>query len=133
MQRGSDRLSFHRDNEMKAELRGQLRYGHPTRTAEWTDPEPAAEYDPEVVSGPEPPWHQPGRVNTLHYELARNLGRTPFPAKPGRLRSALRDKHAPDELIERLRELPGDIKYANAHELAEALVQASERAEEKEA
>src|SRR6478735_2131974 len=30
MQRGSDRLSVHRDDEMKHELQGLLRSGHPT-------------------------------------------------------------------------------------------------------
>lgn len=127
MQRGSDRLSAHRDDEMKAELRGQLQSGHPTRTAEWYDPEPAAEDDPEVAHGPVNPRRSPSRVDALHYELARNLGRTSFPAKAGRLRAVLRDQHAPDTLIERLQELPGDVRYANAHELAEALVQTGER------
>ena len=38
MQRGSDRLSRHRDDEMKHELQGLLRSGHPTRSEEWNDP-----------------------------------------------------------------------------------------------
>jgi uncharacterized protein DUF2795 len=122
MQRGSDRLSAHRDDEMKAELRGQLQSGHPTRTAEWYDPEPAAEDDPEVALGPVNPRRSPSRVDALHRELARNLGRTSFPAGPGRLRAELRGRHAPDALVERLRELPGDARYAHARELAEALV-----------
>ncbi|WP_086871301.1 hypothetical protein [Streptomyces viridochromogenes] len=43
MQRGSDRLSVHRDDEMKHELQGLLRSGHPTRAEEWHDPEPSAD------------------------------------------------------------------------------------------
>ena len=54
----SDRLSVHRDDEMKHALQGLMRSGHPTRTAEWHDPEPAAEDDPEVWRGPV----VPGRV-----------------------------------------------------------------------
>ncbi|MEV5463471.1 hypothetical protein AB0L17_35825 [Streptomyces cellulosae] len=50
MQRGSDRLSVHRDDEMKHELQGLLRSGHPTRSEEWHDPEPAAEDDPEAAA-----------------------------------------------------------------------------------
>lgn len=52
MQRGSDRLSRHRDDEMKHELQGLLRSGHPTRSEEWHDPEPTAEDDPEIWGGP---------------------------------------------------------------------------------
>ncbi|GHH88650.1 hypothetical protein GCM10018793_69080 [Streptomyces sulfonofaciens] len=128
MQRGSDRLSVHRDEEMKAELRGLLTSGHPTRSEEWHDPEPSAEDDPEVAGGPVTPQRSPGAVDALHYELARNLGRAAFPAKPGRLRAALRDRHAPDELAEQLKALPGDVKYTNAHEVAEALVRARREA-----
>ena len=126
MQRGSDRLNVHRDDEMKAELRGWLQSGHPTRTEEWHDPEPLAEDDPEVAAGPVTPQRAPGPVEALHYELARILGRGPFPAGPEELRSALRARYAPDDLVERLRALPSDAVYANAHELAVALVRAGE-------
>ena len=65
-------------------------------------------------------------TEALHYELARILGRGPFPAGPEELRSALRARYAPDDLVERLRALPSDAVYANAHELAVALVRAGE-------
>lgn len=126
MQRGSDRLSVHRDEEMKAELRGWLQSGHPTRTEEWHDPEPFADDDPEVAAGPVTPQRSPGPVGRLHYELARYLGRSSFPAGPDELRSVLRGKHAPDTLVEGLDLLSTDRTYANAHELAEALVRAGE-------
>jgi Protein of unknown function (DUF2795) len=122
MQRGSDRMSVHRDEEMKAELRGQLQSGHPTRVEEWNAPEPSADDDPEVAWGPVTPQRSPDAVGALHYELARHTGRTPFPAKPGRLRAVMRERHAPEELVERLRALPGDTRYANAREVAEAVV-----------
>jgi hypothetical protein len=130
MQRGSDRLSPHRDDEMKAELRGQLQSGHPTRTEEWNDPEPSAEDDPPAAEGPVDPTRGPGEIDTLQYDLARNLGRSSFPAKPGRLRAALRDRHAPDDLVDRLQELPGDVTYGNAREVARALVRTGEGAQE---
>ncbi|CAM5256356.1 hypothetical protein SANTM175S_01984 [Streptomyces antimycoticus] len=38
MQRGSDRLSVHKDDEMKHELQGLIRSGRPTRAEEWHDP-----------------------------------------------------------------------------------------------
>lgn len=123
MQRGSDRLNVHRDDEMKHELQGLLRSGHPTRTEEWHDPEPTADDDPAIWAGPvtPTPWSA-GSVASVRYELARILGRTAFPARPGELIDALRDRHAPDALVEPLERLPRSARYGSAQELAEAVV-----------
>src|SRR5882724_5533034 len=51
MERGSNRLSVHRDEEMKHELQGLLRSGRSTRTEEWNDPEPTADDDDPVIAG----------------------------------------------------------------------------------
>ncbi|MFD7401740.1 DUF2795 domain-containing protein [Streptomyces sp. NPDC059866] len=117
MQRGSDRLSVHRDEEMKHELQGLLRSGHPTRTEEWNDPEPVAEDDPRIAGGPA----MPGSLAEIRLELGRILGRSAFPAGPGELMNALRRRNAPDALIEPLRRLPRSARYGNVQELAEAL------------
>ncbi|MGW2640511.1 DUF2795 domain-containing protein [Streptomyces sp. NPDC001348] len=122
MQRGSDRLSVHRDDEMKHELQGLLRSGHPTRTEEWHDPEPAAEDDPEVWGGPVAPGRSGATLETVRFELARNLGRSAFPAGPADLARALRRKNAPDALIEAVARLPREDRYGTVQELAEALV-----------
>jgi hypothetical protein len=122
MQRGSDRLSVHRDEEMKHQLQGLLRSGHPTRTEEWHDPEPTADDDPPVAGGPVTPGAAPGSVASVRLELARLLGRTSFPAGPRELIGALRSRHAPDALVEPLEHLPRKARYATAQELAEALV-----------
>jgi hypothetical protein len=127
MQRGSDRLSVHRDEEMKHELQGLLRSGHPTRSEEWHDPEPSADDDPQLAGGPVTPGRAPASVETVRLELARLLGRTSFPAGPRELTRLLRDKHAPDVLIEPLERLPHKAHYATAHELAEAVVHAGQR------
>ncbi|MFJ1812620.1 MULTISPECIES: DUF2795 domain-containing protein [unclassified Streptomyces] len=121
MQRGSDRLSVHRDDEMKHELQGLLRSGHPTRTEEWHDPEPSAEDDPEIWGGPVVPGNPRATLETVRLELARILGRSPFPAGAGALAVGLRRKNAPDALVEAVRRLPGKDHYANVQELAEAL------------
>ncbi|WP_329139703.1 DUF2795 domain-containing protein [Streptomyces sp. NBC_00670] len=125
MQRGSDRLSVHRDDEMKHELQGMLRSGHPTRSEEWHDPEPTADDDPEVAGGPVAPGTA-GSLESVRYELARRLGRTAFPAGPAELIRALRRDNAPDALIAPLEGLPHKARYANAQELAEAVVEAAE-------
>jgi hypothetical protein len=121
MQRGSDRLSRHRDDEMKHELQGLLRSGHPTRTEEWHDPEPAAEDDPEVASGPVTPSRAPTSLESVRLDLARILSRGAFPADPHTLCRALRRGHAPDALVEQVERLPRGERYSNVQQLAEAL------------
>ncbi|MFD7480212.1 DUF2795 domain-containing protein [Streptomyces sp. NPDC059837] len=124
MQRGSDRLSVHRDEEMKHELRGLLRSGHPTRTEEWHDPEPTADDDPEIARGPVAPNRAPDSIETVRLELARFLSRTAFPSGPRDLANILRDKHAPDPLVEAVERRPHKARYATVHELAESVVRA---------
>ncbi|MFI9819683.1 DUF2795 domain-containing protein [Streptomyces sp. NPDC052013] len=126
MQRGSDRLNVHRDDEMKHELQGLLRSGHPTRTEEWHDPEPSAEDDPEVAYGPVTPSRGPTSLESVRLELARILGRSAFPAGPRELKRALDRSHAPDAMIEALERLPRQARYANVQELAEALTRSRE-------
>ncbi|MFD9007198.1 DUF2795 domain-containing protein [Streptomyces sp. NPDC059582] len=121
MQRGSDRLSVHRDEEMKHELQGLLRSGHPTRATEWHDPEPAADDDPQLWGGPVEPRRSGASVDTVRLELARVLGRRTFPATPGELVDVLRDRNAPDPLIEAVGTLPRPASYATVQELAEAV------------
>ncbi|MCQ9131815.1 MULTISPECIES: DUF2795 domain-containing protein [Streptomyces] len=122
MQRGSDRLSVHRDDEMKHELQGLLRSGHPTRTEEWHDPEPSAEDDPQVWGGPVVPGSPRASLEAVRLELARILGRSSFPAGPGALAVGLRRENAPDALVEAVQELPHKERYGNVQQLAEALV-----------
>ncbi|MFC8425573.1 DUF2795 domain-containing protein [Streptomyces sp. NPDC057236] len=126
MQRGSDRLSVHRDDEMKHELQGLLRSGHPTRTEEWHDPEPFADDDPEVAHGPVTPGRGPTSLESVRLELARILGRGAFPAGPRELMRALDRRYAPDALIEALERLPRQARYNSVQELAEALTRSRE-------
>ncbi|MEU5523737.1 DUF2795 domain-containing protein [Streptomyces sp. NPDC093250] len=126
MQRGSDRLNVHRDDEMKHELQGLLRSGHPTRTEEWNDPEPSADDDPEVAYGPVTPGRGPSSLESVRLELAKVLGRGVFPAGPRELIRDLDRRHAPDALIEALERLPREERYDNVQELAEALTRSRE-------
>ncbi|MFI9759664.1 DUF2795 domain-containing protein [Streptomyces sp. NPDC051963] len=121
MQRGSDRLSVHRDDEMKHELQGLLRSGHPTRTEEWHDPEPTAEDDPEIAGGPVAPGRTRASLAAVRLELARFLARGAFPAGPRELARELRRRYAPDALVEALERQPRSARYANVQELSEAL------------
>jgi hypothetical protein len=116
-------LSVHRDDEMKHELRGLLRSGHPTRTEDWNDPEPPAEDDPEVYRAPMLPWTS-GRPSsaTVRLELARSLTRHDFPAQPSELARVLRHGNAPDALVRQVSRLPRSTRYRNLLALAEAVV-----------
>ncbi|WP_369195010.1 DUF2795 domain-containing protein [Streptomyces djakartensis] len=126
MQRGSDRLSVHRDDEMKHELQGLLRSGHPTRAEDWHDPEPYAEDDPEVAYGPVTPSRAPSSLESVRLELARILGRRAFPASARELVRALRDRQAPDALVEAVERLPRKEHYGTVQELAQAMVRVRE-------
>ncbi|MEU6543113.1 DUF2795 domain-containing protein [Streptomyces sp. NPDC046859] len=122
MQRGSDRLSVHRDDEMKHELQGLLRSGHSTRAEEWHDPEPSAEDDPPVAGGPVAPGSSAASLEMVRLELARFLSRHVFPAGPRELVGELRRFHAPDVLVDPVGRLPRSERYANVQQLAEALM-----------
>ncbi|MCK8437570.1 DUF2795 domain-containing protein [Streptomyces sp. D2-8] len=131
MQRGSNRLSVHRDDEMKHELQGLLRSGHPTRSEEWHDPEPAAEDDPEVAHGPVTPSRAPTSLESVRLELARILGRRAFPASARELVRELRGHQAPDALVEALEGRPRQERYGTVQELAETLTRARETGPEE--
>ncbi|MFI9586706.1 DUF2795 domain-containing protein [Streptomyces sp. NPDC052236] len=120
MQRGSDRLSVRKDDEMKHELQGLLRSGHPTRVEEWHDPEPLADDDPAIAAGPVPTLGSLGPEDELGVELARHLGRTIFPATAQQLLRALNDRHAPARLIDLVSELPPKESYRSAHDVVRA-------------
>jgi hypothetical protein len=119
MQRGSDRLSFHKDDEMKHELKGLIRSGRPTRVEEWHDPEPGADDDPRVATGNVP--SGPADEVSLRFELARHLRRGAFPAKRGGLAHDLAEQHAPGDLTDMVRRLPGGRTYHNVQEVVDEL------------
>lgn len=121
MERGSNRLNVHRDDEMKHELKGMLRSGHSTRAEEWHDPEPGADDDPELAVGPVPTRGSFGDEEGLRYELARHFARTPFPAKRRQLVRTLHERNAPDRLIELVGGLPPHDTYTNVQSVMRAL------------
>ena len=126
MQRGSDQLSAHRDDEVKQEMQGWLKSGHPTRAEEWDDAEPGADDDPEVTERPVPPAGAGGREEAedeaLRSDLARHLGRRSFPADREALKRELMHQYAPDPLVQTVRELPKDGgTYGNIQEVMAAL------------
>lgn len=125
MQRGSSRLSGHRDDELKSQLQGRMKADHPTRAEEWHDVEPPADDDPAVSAGPVPPRGAPGRAEAedeeFRFQLARHLRRTDFPADRAELERMLRAEHAPDDLLRSVEELPMERSFANVQAVVAAL------------
>lgn len=122
MQRGSDRVSRRQDDEMKQELQGLLRSGHPTRTEEWHDPEPVADDDPALASDMAPRPGPEAEFEKVRFELARHLGRTQFPADRDAVESMLRHGNAPERLCEVVSGLPEGSVFDNVQEVAVAAV-----------
>jgi hypothetical protein len=121
MERASNRLSVHRDDEMKHELQSLLRSGHTTRSEDWHDPEPPADDDPAVAAGPVPSPAAMGDAEALRYELARYLARTPFPAKRRDLLRVLQERNAPDRLVETVDGVSPERRFANVQQVVESL------------
>ncbi|MFD5271642.1 DUF2795 domain-containing protein [Streptomyces sp. NPDC058335] len=129
MERGSNPVSRRKDDEMKHELQGYLRSGQHTHVEEAVDPEPEADDDIRVtVSGPVPPpgperdrAQQEAVQRELHLDMARHLDRTVFPADRGSVLRALRERQAPDALVQAAQGLPEGGTYRNAHEIVAAL------------
>ncbi|MEU6812958.1 DUF2795 domain-containing protein [Streptomyces sp. NPDC046831] len=129
MERGSNPVSRRKDDEMKHELQGYLRSGQHTHAEDAVDPEPEADDDIRPApSGPVPPpgpereqAEREAAAHELHLEMARHLDRTVFPADRDTLVRALRDRQAPDALVEAAEALPEKGMYHNAHEIVVAL------------
>lgn len=129
MQRGGNLVGPRADEEMKHQLEGYLRSGHPTHADEARDPEPPADDDIRVSSrGPVPP---PGEeleraaaaeeARFLRVELARFLDSKTFPADRSGLVRALEEHHAPAAALDAARNLPEGGTYTNVEDVVRAL------------
>ncbi len=124
---GSDKTGPLRDEELKKELEGELRTGRSTRMEEEREPQPPGEDQPQAdvapgtaLTGGTPPGMTPVDVE-LRSELARHLGRAPYPASGEEVLDALRRNHAPDRLVDLAARLPRDQRYGNVQDIARAL------------
>ncbi|MCQ4042695.1 DUF2795 domain-containing protein [Streptantibioticus rubrisoli] len=124
---GRDKTGPVRDDELKKELEGELRAGRSTRMEEEHEPQPPGEDQPQAdvaagtaLIGGTPPGMTPKDVE-LRSELARHLGREPYPARREALLETLRRNHAPDRLVDLAARLPEDEEYHNVQDIARAL------------
>ncbi|MGA4843993.1 DUF2795 domain-containing protein [Streptomyces sp. G45] len=125
--RGQNKTGPLRDDELKKRTRGELKAAHATRAQEEREPEPPGEDQPAVDRMPRPP--RPGSTPPglspeqaeLRSELARHLGRGPFPADRAAILAALRAHHAPDSLLDIAARLPAEGRYDTAQDVVRTL------------
>ncbi|MFI5955007.1 DUF2795 domain-containing protein [Cryptosporangium sp. NPDC051539] len=123
----SDKHGPRVDDELKHETEGLVRGGHSTRSEEWRDPEPSGEDQPDADFAPNstlvggvPAGLTPEGVEERS-ELAAHLGRHIYPAYRDQIIDRLMEENAPARLVTLVGDLPADVQYENAGELASAL------------
>jgi hypothetical protein len=123
MERGSDKHGARMDDALESEVRGLVRAGHETRGEEWKSAEPSGEDQPDVdlvpdgtlVGGvPE------GMTETdveARAEIASYLGKEVWPADRDTLIERATAMHAPDRVLDQLRQLPDGVAFATMQEV----------------
>lgn len=124
---GSDKTGPLHDDEMKAELQGELKAGRATRAEEEQELQPSGEDQPEASRAPDgamhggaPPGMDQGDVE-LRSELARHLGPAAYPADRESVLATLRENNATDRLLDLARGLPEGEQFRNMQDVARAL------------
>jgi hypothetical protein len=115
-ERGSTRHGARVDDEMKSET-ASIVQGAPVEAhiEEWRQMEPAGEGEPE-------PDALPSRTEVEDRSLlAASLRPSAFPGDRAELIEVAEAENASDEVMSWLRELPGDIVFANVQEVWDAL------------
>jgi hypothetical protein len=121
--RGSDKHSPLRDDEMKHETEGLVRSGHGTHAEEWRDPEPSGEDQPDADRAPDTTQHggtPPGMDGDDvegRSELASYLGKDSYPMVRAQVLDLVIDRSAPDRVIDLVRRLPAGREFHNVNEI----------------
>ncbi len=127
MERGSDKHSPLRDDTLKHETDGVVHAGRSTHAEEWKQAEPSGEDQPDADLSPDatlvggtPAGMSPDDVEG-RTELASYLGREVYPAVREQLIGAAIDRHAPDRVVDLVRELPSGRAFTNINDVWTAL------------
>lgn len=119
MQRGSDKHSARMDDALEGEVAGMMSAGHDTHAEEWKSAEPSGEDQPEVqlsadgsLHGGVPDGMTEGDVEERS-RLAAYLGKEVWPATGEQLVEVARGREAPDQVLDRLRQLPAGRVFDN--------------------
>ena len=127
MDRGSDKVSPRRDDELKHETEGLVRAGRTTHAEEWKDPEPVGEDQPDADLVPDGTLHggtpegMSGDDVEGRAEIATFIGKDAYPLVREQIIDLVIDGHAPDRVISLVRELPAGREFHNINEVWTAL------------
>lgn len=123
----SDKTGPLHDEQLKEESEGMLRAGRQTRAEEWHQTEPSGEDQPDVDRAPDgtlsggTPEGMTGDDVELRAELAAYLGRDVYPAVREQLIGVAVDQHAPDRVVERIKQLPSGREFGNVNDVWQAI------------
>jgi hypothetical protein len=123
----STKHSARLDDELQHEVEGMVRSGRSTHAEEWTDPEPAAEGEPDVDAAPTgtlvggTPVGMDADAVESRAELARWLDRADFPSTGPDLAEAARHHQAPGAVVTELERLPEGETYERIGDVVRAL------------
>jgi len=122
MERG-DKHGFRLDDQMASETEGLTRAGRSTHAEEWKDPEPSGEDQPDAdlapnatLTGGTPPGMSPDDVEG-RAELATYIGKEAYPAVRAQLIELVMDRHAPERVINLVKNLPSDRQFENINDV----------------
>lgn len=123
MERGSDKHSPMRDDELKHETQGLTRGAHGTHAEEWKDPEPSGEDQPDSDLSPEGTLHggTPAGMTADDLEgraeIATYLGKDAYPMVREQILDLVMDRQAPDRVVDLVRRLPSGREFHNVNEV----------------
>jgi hypothetical protein len=125
VERGSDKHSPMLDEALKHETASIVQGDREARSDEFREQEGPAEGEPTPDTRIRGGGEIPGVGLSLddiegRSELARYLEHRQFPARPGELAAHAQERHAPDAVVEQLRQAP-DRLYENVAAVWEAL------------
>ena len=127
MDRGSDKHSPMRDDQLKHETEGMMRAGHSTHAEEWKEAEPSGEDQPDAdlapagtLHGGTPEGMAPDDVEG-RAELAGYIGKDPYPLIREQILDLVIDGEAPDRVIDLVRNLPSGREFHNINDVWTAL------------
>src|SRR3954471_22726046 len=127
VERGSDKHSPMRDDQLKHETEGLVRSGRGTHAEEWRDPEPSGEDQPDsdlapdgTLHGGTPPGMSADDVEG-RAEIATYLGKDSYPMVREQVLNLAMDRQAPDRVVDLIRKLPSGREFHNVNEVWAAL------------
>jgi hypothetical protein len=123
VERGSDKHSPLRDDELKHETEGLVRSGHGTHAEEWKDAEPSGEDQPDSDLAPQGTLHggTPSGMSADDVEgraeIASYIGKESYPLIREQVIDLVMDRNAPGRVVDLVKRLPAGQPFHNVNEI----------------